>query len=381
MAEMNPMMAAIAAARKTEKQKKKAIGPAVPGATIKSNEPGEFDKARIYEVNEKVLYLSASKGGWVDAKVLRRDDKDDGSYVYELDVKFRVTPDKIRPRPGPEVAATATASSSFVSFDTFAAKPSMKRSVDDDDTDRRYKKVAKAQVTEGAEHVFGQEDSCSDGEMTKEAKLAAEIPIDWSDPPKELMPRDHFGENEAGAFIEHFVRFFVGAWRRVSEAGFPGFSDMERRSFKDSLHDTEEAMAPLLRQLRMGANLQKGEGQGEVVRRTGARTACDGRAVKEASVLEQLERMAVCGAEREYKEAHAAYMKLTLGNKTWNLTHTSFVSANSGSGAREYRRNRDSLNTYDMDPVAQRYMQRMRKLVQLSQCLRPNDDHSKNVVL
>merc|ERR1711862_549889 len=102
---------------------------------------------------------------------------------------------------------------------------------------------------------------------------------------------------------------------------------------------------------------------------------------KEASVLEQLERMAVCGAEREYKEAHAAYMKLTLGNKMWNLTHTSFVSANSGSGAREYRRNRDSLNTYDMDPVAQKYMQGMRKIVHFAQRIRPNDDQSKNVVI
>ncbi|CAJ1407984.1 unnamed protein product [Effrenium voratum] len=47
-------------------------------------------------------------------------------------------------------------------------------------------------------------------------------------------------------------------------------------------------------------------------------------------------------------------------------------------GAREYRRNRDNFNTYDMDPDSQKYMHALLKLVQLAQCLQPNEDASKN---
>merc|ERR1712232_388454 len=101
----------------------------------------------------------------------------------------------------------------------------------------------------------------------------------------------------------------------------------------------------------------------------------------ESTALTSLDQMATFASEMEYAKANLTYTKLTFGNKMWNLTHVSHVAACTMKGAREYRRNRDSLNTYDVDPVSQRYMHAMRKLCQFAQAVRPNDDESKNVQL
>lgn len=345
-------MAAIAAAKKEKRQKEKA--------------DDKNESVERYAEGQKVQYWSAAKSKWVDARVLRTQEELDGKVVYELTCKVgvTVTPDVMRPRPGTEAPAAAPKSTSgFVSFDAFDARQSMKRGRQDSDSgDERSKTLPRVSTNDTARSVTE----------------ASEPLVDWGDPPTALLPREDFGD--ARRFIEHFVQYAVGAWRRESERGFQACREKERAAFKESVADLEEAMAPLLQRLASGKPLERGEHESEIIRRTGSRTACDGRAVAEAGVVEQLDRMASCASEREYREAHAAYMKLTLGNKRWNLTHTSYVSANSGSGAREYRRNRDSLNTYDVDPVAQKYMQKMRKLVQFLQSINPNSDESKNVL-
>eukprot|EP00913_Durusdinium_trenchii_P012392 g11633.t1 len=57
--------------------------------------------------------------------------------------------------------------------------------------------------------------------------------------------------------------------------------------------------------------------------------------------------------------AEAGYMKLTLGNKTWNNTFVAHVAACTMKG--------DNYNTYDMDPDSQKYMHALLKLVHRSQ--------------
>merc|ERR1719327_46804 len=107
----------------------------------------------------------------------------------------------------------------------------------------------------------------------------------------------------------------------------------------------------------------------------------EGKFVQELSVLDSLHKICCLAYDRGYFEAHGVYMKLTFGNKMWNLTFVAHVAACTMKGAREYRRNRDSLNTYDMDPVSTKYMWALLRLVQFMQCIRPNEDQSKNVVL
>jgi len=208
-------------------------------------------------------------------------------------------------------------------------------------------------------------------------------PIDFSDPPMELLPRSDFG-GRAAAYVEHFVRYVIGAWRREREINkdFAGFTDIEKAAFSGtgSLEDVEKAITPLLWRLKKGVTLERGEGRWKTRSRE-ARLGMEGKLVKEKGVLMSMDQMATFASEHEYAKAHFTYTKLTFGNKMWNLTHVSHVAACTMKGAREYRRNRDSLNTYDADPVSQRYMHAMKKLVQFTQAKNPNEDMSKNVVL
>jgi len=158
-------------------------------------------------------------------------------------------------------------------------------------------------------------------------------------------------------------------------------SQTERRVFQESLPQVEEDIAILIRLLRGGESLERGESRSKGRQRACARKIQDGFSKAEYSVMGQLDLMASSAAERNYADAHEAYMKLTLGNKTWHNTAVLYVSANTMQGAREYRRNRDDLNTYDVDPMAQKYMQAMRKIVHFAQCVQPNTDQSKNVML
>merc|ERR1719343_1282574 len=347
------MMQAIAAAKKSEKKKKKAP----------AKEPAA--KPAIFEAGDKVLYWSESKRKWVDAEVLRRSQKD-GAVTYDLNLKSKAPQAKVRPVPGEGEAFDLSApppseapASAFVSFDSFGGKQAKKRGRDSDSEEGERRRARAA-----------------------EERTAAGPRIEWSSPPPQLLARESFGEDDAPAFIDHFVRHFVGVWEEQSRAGLQAFSDVDRAAFGgDALEEARHAITPLLSQLARGERLERGETRGEKIKMSGGRTACDGRHVDEAGVLEQLHRMASCAAVRDYAEAHKAYMKLTLGHKKWNNTCVTHVSASTMQGAREYRRNRDSLNTYDMDPVAQRYMQGMRKIVHFAQRIRPNDDQSKNVVI
>merc|ERR1712086_970965 len=142
-----------------------------------------------------------------------------------------------------------------------------------------------------------------------------------------------------------------------------------------------DGITPLIRRIRKGSSLQRGEEKNKKFKSRETRTSMEGKHVKELSVMESLDKMSSFASVKNYRKAHEIYMKLTLGNKMWNNTLVQHVSACTMKGAREYRRNRDNLNTYDMDPVSQKYMHGIRKLVHFTQVIRKCEDHSKNVVL
>lgn len=200
--------------------------------------------------------------------------------------------------------------------------------------------------------------------------------IDWSDPPLELKPRESF--KEATAWVEHFVRYHVGAWQRKADANYAGFPDLAVTTLKPLLKPSQEALEILIRRLHNPRELDRSEKTVRKGRET--RAGMEGRVQEERSVLEQLDDISSNCSKLDYLAARAGYMKLTLGNKTWNNTFVAHVAACTMKGAREYRRNRDNFNTYDMDPDSQKYMHALLKLVQLAQCLRPNEDQSKNCV-
>lgn len=335
MAANATMMAAIATAKKAERQKRKAAAAGIGG-----------QQQELILSGVDVEYWSDSKGRWVEAVVMGTTEKN-GSLVYVLDVKGSAPLDKVRRK----IASSNV--DGFVSFERLG-QPRLEA--------ERAKLQAEAEAKK-------------DG--PPEVKR-----IEWENPPEELLAFEDFGNGEdPSGYIEHFVRYTVGAWRREHAADYTALSDMQRKLVRESLAQTEEDIIPLLLQLRSGSTLEKGETKEDRTSRRCARGAQDGFSIAEAGVLGQLMRMASAAYRREYTDANEAYMKLTLGNKTWHNTCVVHVSASQMQGAREYRRNRDDLNTYDVDPVAQKYMHAMRRLTQFVQCLRPNEDVSKNVPL
>mmetsp|Transcript_52560 Transcript_52560/g.125538 ORF Transcript_52560/g.125538 Transcript_52560/m.125538 type:complete len:316 (-) Transcript_52560:47-994(-) len=220
--------------------------------------------------------------------------------------------------------------------------------------------------------------SATDSEREKDESK----PWDWRNPPTELLPKEQVAGGKVSAYVQHFIMYILGSWRQALEKDktLSSFTDIERAAFKDSLPETEKAVAPLLWRLKKGVSLNRGEGRYKTRCRE-TRTSMEGKYVKEKDVLSQLDRMVSAAASRDYVTAHETYVTMTFGNKMWNLTHVAHVAACTMKGAREYRRNRDSLNTYDMDPVSQKYMWAMKKIVHYAQVIHPNSDQSRNVVL
>eukprot|EP00927_Polykrikos_kofoidii_P061899 TRINITY_DN56723_c0_g1_i1.p1 TRINITY_DN56723_c0_g1~~TRINITY_DN56723_c0_g1_i1.p1 ORF type:complete len:321 (-),score=69.98 TRINITY_DN56723_c0_g1_i1:47-1009(-) len=191
--------------------------------------------------------------------------------------------------------------------------------------------------------------------------------VDWSSPPTELLPREEVEEDggRPGAFIEHFVRFTVGIWRRLldgttegsnpssaSDYNIPSEADFEPFKSREALQQAEDDLAPLLVQL------QKKEGA--------------------PTIIQNLDKMVSLAARREYSEANAAYMVMVLGNKKWNNTLASYGgAAGQNKGARIYITKQDDLLEYDKDPVTRKYIHCVRRLVHLVQCIRPNADQAK----
>lgn len=203
--------------------------------------------------------------------------------------------------------------------------------------------------------------------------------IKWDDPPGQLKPRDEVPD--ATEFLVHFVRYFIGAWEREEATGYSGFTDIQLQKFKanKALESVKTHVSPLLVRINKGESLDHAEKKLQTFRET--RKGMEGKMISEQAVVEQLDNMLSAAAEKDYAKANAVYVRMTLGNKLWNSTFVTHVAACTMKGAREYRRNRDSMNTYDMDPVSMKYMHALLKLVHFAQVRRPNDDQSKNLVL
>jgi len=197
----------------------------------------------------------------------------------------------------------------------------------------------------------------SSEDSESEQRKFDEKPVDWSSPPEDLRPRGEVGEGSAEEFIEHFVRYAVGAWQRELEGGLLAARagrNPELKTFVsvDALRQAEASLSPLLRQLRQGT--VNGE------------------------ILKHLDEMASRAANREYAAANKAYMELTIGNKKWQNVLAG-AQGKHNKGGTVYLMPQSALTAYDSDPVAQKYMQALRRVILFAQYKRPNDDVSKHM--
>jgi len=200
------------------------------------------------------------------------------------------------------------------------------------------------------------EDSSDSDSPRRRGEPAKARSVDWSSFPSELSPPSPGGRHGA-ALVERVVRFGVGAWQREVEeasAESQGPPAPELAAFRsaDALRQAQEALAPLLLQLRAGT--------------------------VEASVLSRLGEMVALAAEREYAAANQVYMELTVGNKKWqNVVAGAQGLHNKGASIKLIAQSK--LNVFDTDPAAQKYIIALRRLIQFLQYKRPNEDVSKHM--
>mmetsp|Transcript_112027 Transcript_112027/g.215722 ORF Transcript_112027/g.215722 Transcript_112027/m.215722 type:complete len:316 (-) Transcript_112027:95-1042(-) len=301
------------------------------------------DAGKTFAVGDKVQYWSDSKGKWLDAEVLGKSEKD-GTTVYDLDKKRGAALEKVRPRPTAAKKSTTGKASAFISFDNFDMKQSIartgKRGHQDSDDEEEVKRPRGA----------------DDG---KQAAAASKVPlsVDWSNAPAAFLPAVEF--QGAAAFVDHFVRWAVGEWnRKLQEEGsagshcFAGSPDAKSFASPESLQQEKARLAPLLEQLHHGSVNKE--------------------------VLEQLNKMVLQAESREYAAASQTYLALTMGKKLWNNGHASFTSQQQHGGSVKMM-TFDPLTIYDSDPVAQKYLQGLRRLISFTQVVRPNADASKHM--
>lgn len=221
----------------------------------------------------------------------------------------------------------------------------------------------------------------SDSEQARR-KAVQQEKVDWS-APVELLSREAVeaaeGGDRPGTFVLHFVRFVVGAWQRLLEEGGGGGargSDAGANLEQFRSQELKQVMAnmePLLLQLEGGRLSQairtkdKQRGSAGIQRHEGDQA--------NPKVVRQLDKMVSLTVEKKYVDANKAYMEMVLGHKKWNNTLASYGgTGGTNKGARIYITKQDDLLEYDRDPVVQRYIQAIRKLVLFAQAIRPNPD-------
>lgn len=301
------------------------------------------DHGRTFDIGDKVQYWSDSKGKWLDAEVLGRSEKA-GTLAYDLDKKRGAPAEKVRPRPTTAKKATTGKASAFISFDNFDMRQSIartgKRGHQDSDDEDEVKRPRGA----------------ADG---KQAAVATQVPLsmDWGNAPAAFLPATEF-EGPA-AFVEHFVRWAIGEWsRNLQEEGsagshcFAGTPDAKSFASPESLQQAKAMLAPLLEQLHHGSVSK--------------------------DVLDRLNKMVLQAECREYAAASQTYLALTMGKKLWNNGLATFTSQQQHGGSVKMK-TYDPLTLYDSDPVAQKYMQGLRRIISFTQVVRPNADASKHM--
>lgn len=221
-------------------------------------------------------------------------------------------------------------------------------------------------------------DSDSEGSEPVDEDGMPKVPkVDWSNPPVDLAEPpagggEAVGGKDQASFVIHFIRFLLGAWRRLREEGGLSPEAVRERQGGDkegsaqvlsesvlqtyrseaSLKQTEDALAPLVAQLE----------HGEV----------------DEDVQRKLFDMSSACALRDYKATNQQYIELTLGKKKWhNAYFGGEAKHNKGFHAR--RVSRSELNSFDSDPTVQAYVQALRRIMVFAQWVRPNEDSSNSM--
>jgi len=193
-----------------------------------------------------------------------------------------------------------------------------------------------------------EEDEDDDEEKARQAWRSSRL-LD-AEPPSELAPRSR-GRDED--YLAQFVLYWFHAWSK-------GGADARGGRDAKTVQQTRDALLPLLQQLQ--------------------------RNVVDKELVKSLSDVAEMAQNREYAQANDVYIALTVGNALWHQ-HLDLGEQRahwSGSdGLRTMQRqvvekDWSRASSFDTDPVVQRYVHALKRLVTYMQAERPSEDPSKN---
>lgn len=166
--------------------------------------------------------------------------------------------------------------------------------------------------------------------------------------PAEPKPRGESKSDEE--YVMSFALFWYHSWTQSSG---------EHRADAKATKDTREAFVPLLQQLKRNAVPK--------------------------DLLRQIADFADLSAQREYAKANDVYIAITIGKALWH-THLDLGNQRAhwtgGTDGRTMQRQvveKDYKNAslFDSDPLVQRYVHALKRLVTYMQSVQPNSDPSK----
>eukprot|EP00931_Biecheleriopsis_adriatica_P008620 TRINITY_DN109774_c0_g1_i1.p1 TRINITY_DN109774_c0_g1~~TRINITY_DN109774_c0_g1_i1.p1 ORF type:complete len:329 (-),score=65.01 TRINITY_DN109774_c0_g1_i1:55-1041(-) len=196
------------------------------------------------------------------------------------------------------------------------------------------------------------EADCSSDEQDAEAKAAR---IAWragklldDPPPQTLEARGAYATDED--FLAQFILYWFHTWTG------PGGQD---KPDQKAAQQTREALLPLLQQLRQKA--------------------------VEKNLLGSLAEFADLASKQEYAQANDVYVGITIGKATWH-THLDLGEqrAHWGQGCslrtmqrQVVEKDHKNASLFDTDPVVQRYVHALKRMVTYMQSVKPSADPSK----
>lgn len=167
--------------------------------------------------------------------------------------------------------------------------------------------------------------------------------------PAEVSERSKSSDED---YLAQFLMYWFHAWSR-------GSSDPGTKRDSKAVQQTRDALLPLLQQLKRG--------------------------VVNKELLKSLADVAELAQQREYAKANDVYIGLTIGKALWHeqLDLGEQRAHWSGSGnlrtmqRQTVEKDWQRASSFDTDPVVQRYVHALKRLVTYMQSQRPSEDPSK----
>jgi len=173
----------------------------------------------------------------------------------------------------------------------------------------------------------------------------------WGTAPTELESREKIGENAPGDYVSHYIKYVLGAWKRKIADGDKlhgeGMTHTSMVMFNSAaiMKETEEALRPLMVDLKLKR--------------------------MEDTLLSKIDSVVGAAADRKYATCIQEYVGITIGRKTWHQALSQVMQQQNHGGAISKIIKQSAFTEFDANPVINAYLVGLKRLIHVSQWLRP----------